>query len=266
MHDEQVGSAQTEAELIQAFLHGARHGTAGRLYVEADALYLDGWWQVAFRLAPDAHIVSAEPPPEPVDVVDRVAAALRGHGLQPIPGEHPLVHAVTYAELSITGMAWTLWATDALRGEQALAARAAPESMLQGAAPSVSDHPALGDLSAEFAKSMLGGMPRSIVLAVGLADDVVAGLAAAVPDCQVESRPIDEAIGACGAIVPHLVVVDASAAEGRRFLLEFRAEACGRFLPVAAVTGDEVPPGATVALDPRGGPSTWQQQLLDLLP
>lgn len=252
--------------LIHAFLNGATNGRGSSLYVEGDALYLHGWWQAAFRLADDVYLANGEPPPDDTAVMDQLADALRRSGLEEIPGEHPLAQAVTYAELSVAGLEWVLWARDAQRGEAALADRVAPGSKPEGWAPSVWDDPASGDLSAEFAKSLVAGMPPSVVLAVGLDDDVVGELQAVLPSCRVEARPQQEAIAACGFIVPHLAIVAASTTEARQFLLEFRAEACGRHVPVVALTDDEVPPGADVALDPRQSPAAWKDQLLELLP
>lgn len=258
--------------LIEAFLDGARTGLAPGLYVEGDVLYLDGWWQAAFRLAEDAFIVQAEPPPSPTDVVDLLAAGLERRGLQPIPGEHPLVQAVTYAELSVTGVEWTLWAAEAERGQQALVSRTDPDlaegagAAVSGSAPSAADHPALGDLSEEFAQSMRDGMPQSVILAVGLGDKTVAELEELVPDCRVQGAGFDDAVAACGVTVPHLVIVDASTDHGRRFLLEFRAEACGRHVPVAAVTDADEVPGADTTLEPHVSPAAWRDQLAHLLP
>ena len=57
--------------LIEAYLAGARQGVApGGLYVEGDVLYLDGWWQAAFRLATDAYLVQAEPPPSSTHAIE----------------------------------------------------------------------------------------------------------------------------------------------------------------------------------------------------
>lgn len=262
------------ADLVAAFVGGAQEGRSGNLNIVGDVLYLDGWWQASLRLADDAFIVRAEPPPEPSGVLDDLAGVLQEQGLSEIPGEHPLIQAVTYAELSLVGVAWTLWAPDAQRGEAALGGRAAPEPQPQdweaaavgaAAAAAPSEAAAMGDLSAEFAASLLGGMPTSVVLTVGLADAAVAGVEAAVPDCRVEARSFGEAIEACGVIVPHLVLVDASGEEGRRFLLEFRAEACGRHVPVAAITGGELPSGADTTLDPAS-PSDWAPVLQRMLP
>lgn len=252
--------------LVEAFLDGARKGLAPGLYIEGDVLAFQGWWQAAYRLADDAYIVRAEPPPAPTDVLDVLATCLEGRGLQPIPGDHPVIQAVTYAELTVSGVDWTLWSTDAERGEAALAQRAAPEVAEPGAAPRVDDHPALGDISADFANAMREGMPESVILAVGLRERVVTELEAAVPRCRVQTAGLDDAVAACGVTVPHLVIVDASTHEARRFLLEFRAEACGRHVPIAAITDTTTPPGADVRLDPQVPPAAWQEQLTQLLP
>lgn len=260
----------TAQDLIEAFLDGARTGVAPGLYIEGQVLYLSGYWQAAFRLSDEACIVQAEPPPEPTDVIDRLEAALRRRGLQPIPGDHPLVQAVTYAELSIVAVAWTLWATDADTGQAALAQRTgsqpAPEVGESGSAPSVWDHPALGDFSAEFAKSAADGLPAARILAVGLGAGVAAELEAVVGDCRVQAAGLDEAVAACAVTVPHLVIVDADTDDGLRFLLEYRAEACGRHTPVAAVTGGDAPTGADLTLDPRQPAATWGEQLRAVLP
>lgn len=260
-----------DRDVIRAFVDGDRRGQGQTLTIAGDALYLDGWWQAAFRVTDDAFMVQSEPPPERTPVVDDLRAALRDRGLRVVLGDHPLTEAIAYAELTLAGVAWDVWAADEARASAALTVRAAAEPGPQEWArlPLSADIETVkrGDMSAEFAAAIVDGMPRSTVLAVGLDNETVSGLEAAVPDCLVESRPRGEAIGACGVIVPHLVVVDASDDAGRRFLLEFRAEACGRVVPVAAVTPDgDVPPGADVALDPRTPPASWQGQLVALLP
>lgn len=277
-----------DVELVEAFVGGARSGIADKISVDGDVLTLDGWWQAAFRLEDDAFIVRAEPPPEPAVALKRLPDALRHHGLRHIPGEHPLIHAVTYTELTVTGVAWTLWATHAERGEAALAQRTAPDTPtlqqpfaddlstdtsspggpggLDRGAPSVWDHPAAGDLSAEFAASLTNGFPTSVILAVGLSDETVDALRGTVPHCRVEAEGLDGAVDTCATIVPHLVIVEASSEAGRRFLLEFRAEACGRHVPVGAVTEGDAPAGADFPLDARQPPSAWQADLLQRLP
>lgn len=257
-----------EAELIEAFAGGAREGLAGAVSVSGDVLSLDGWWHAALRLEDGVCLVRAEEPPIPADALERLAEALRRRGLAEVPGEHPLIQAVTYTELSVTGVAWTLWAADAARAHAALAQRTSTPSPTAegGMAPSVADHPAAGDLSAAFAASLQDGFPTPVVLAVGLAEETVDGLRAVVPKCRVETEALDGAVEACRTSPPHVVVVDASSEEGRRFLLAFRAEACGRHLPVAALTDGGLPKGADVALDVSQPPSAWQSQLVELLP
>lgn len=260
-----------DRDLVAAFIDGAGDGRAGNLNIVGDVLHLDGWWQAAVRLADDAFIVRAEPPPQPSDVIDRLGGVLRERGLVEIPGEHPLVQAVTYAELSLVGVQWAVWAPDPERAEAALGQRAAPESEARdwepGHAPMASsDAVAMGDLSAEFAASLLDGMPTSVVLGVGLDAGTVAGLEEALPDCRVEGRAFDQAVEACGVLVPHLVIVQASGQEGRQFLLEFRAEACGRHVPVAAVTDGALPKGADTTLDADSSPADWAPTLERMLP
>lgn len=258
--------------LIESYLDGACSGRApGGLYVEGDVLCVDGWWQAACRLAEDVFIVRVASPPSSPHALELLTAGFERRGLQPVPGEHPLVQVVAYAELSLSGVEWTLWAVDPEKGQAALAARAAPEvadapSASAPSAPTVWDHPAAGDLSADFAASLQEGMPVSVVLAVGLDAQRVAELEAVVPDCRVQAADLAEAIAACGVTVPHLVIVDGTTDDGRRFLLEFRAEACGRHVPVVAVADAEGPLGADVTLDAATPPATWEDQLRRLLP
>lgn len=269
--------------LVAAFVDGARDGSVPGLQIEGDTLYLAGWWHAALRVAPDTFIVRDEQPPDPSPVFDLLAVALERAGLQPVDGgDDPLINAVTYVTADVSGLPWTLWAPDARRGAEAIAQRAGSETAPPPGAAStfdplgagdVPDTPLTenlpgnyGDISAEFARALLDGMPTPVVLAVGLPDDVVTDLEALLPSCRVESRTLDDAIATCGIMKPDLVVVDADEDRGRRFVLEFRAEACGRVVPVAAVTGDRLPSGADVGLDPRTGPIAWHDQLLELLP
>lgn len=258
--------------LIEAYLDGARSGRAlGGLYIEGDVLCVDGWWQAACRLAEHAFILRAESPPSATHALELLTAGFERRGLQPVPGEHPLAQAVIYTELSLSGVEWTLWALDPEEGQAALAARAAPDvadapSAPAPSAPSVWDHPAAGDLSADFAASLQEGMPASVVLTVGLDAQRVAELEAVVPDCRVQAADLAEAIAACGVTVPHLVIVDGATEDGRRFLLEFRAEAGGRHVPVAAVADADGAPGADITLDAAAAPAAWEDQLRRLLP
>ncbi|HJV09416.1 MAG TPA: hypothetical protein VJ653_07030, partial [Acidimicrobiales bacterium] len=67
-------------------------------------------------------------------------------------------------------------------------------------------------------------------------------------------------------IIPTVVLVDATGQTGKEFMMELRAAACGRFLPVAAVTPERVVPlGADITLDPAT-PEAWIDPIRRLLP
>lgn len=272
--------------LVEAFVGGARDGSVPGLQIQGDTLYVSGWWHAALRVAPDVYIVRAEPPPDPVPVFDLLVVALERLGLQAVEGgDNPLIDAITYVTADVSGLKWDLWAHSAERGAAAIARRAgsetAPPSGEGSGFDPLFDAPGgpltenlpgnYGDISGEFARALLDGMPTPVVVAVGLSGDVVTNLEAMLPRCRVESRTLDDALPACGVLKPDLVLVDTAEERGRRFVLELRAEACGRSIPIVAVApadgpGDEIPPGATVALDAGTGPVAWQDDLVALLP
>lgn len=269
-----------ERELVEAFVAGARAGSVPGLLVDGDLLYVEGWWHAALRIADDVFIVRAEAPPRSTLVLELLAASLKQAGLRPVPGgDNPLINPITFTTGDVSGLEWDLWAPSESLGAAAITQRAGGEpgstsgfdlvGVFETAGRPLSENlPGnQGDISAEFAESLMGdGTPAPVVLAVGLLDDHVSGLRDALPACKLESRSIEEAVSACGIIKPDLVVVDASTDRGRNFLLEFRAEACGRFVPVAAVTRDPVPPGADTTLEPAASPAGWSGQLGPLLP
>lgn len=270
-----------ELGLVEAFVGGAGDGAVPGLQIQGDVLYVSGWWHAALRVSADTFIVRAETPPEPGPVFDLLTAALQRAGLQVVEGDdNPLIHAITYVTADVSGLAWNLWAPSAERGAQAIARRAGSETAPPSAAgtdpPEGFDAPGepitenlpgnYGDISAEFARALLDGMPTPIVVAVGLPEGVVADLETLLPACRVESRGLDDALPACGLLKPDLVLVDGAGRRGRRFILELRAEACGRVIPIVAVTSDPVPPGATETVDARTGPMHWHEQLVELLP
>jgi hypothetical protein len=97
-----------------------------------------------------------------------------------------------------------------------------------------------------------------------VADD----LAAALADCRFVSKPLTEVTpDACGSLLPTLMVIDATTPVGREFIMELRAAACGRVVPVVALTNDAgVPLGADLAFAPDSAPITWVQPIRALLP
>lgn len=267
--------------LVEAFVGGARSGSVPGLQVTGDVLYVSGWWHAALRVSKDAFIVRAEPPPEPVQVFDLLTVCLERAGLQVVRGgDNPLINAITYVEADVSGLEWDLWAPTAERGAEAIATRVGAETVSPGSSsafdlqswdtpgePLTENLPGnYGDISAEFAEAFLDGMPTPVVVAVGLPADVVRGLEVLLTACRVESKELGEALSACGLLKPDLVLVDASEDRGRRFILELRGEACGRSIPVVAVTNDPVPAGANMTLDAETSPIDWHEQLVTLLP
>lgn len=253
-------------EVIQAFVRQATRRAFGpQLHVEGDALLLDGWWHSAFRVSTTTFLVRNEEPPGGSSVLIDVAGELAAEGLQQVGVDLPLIQPVTYAELSLGSVSWALWSTDLASAEHALAERAGAESFFEESAGS--DAPV--DFRAELGGARrLAGLPPSLILTVGLGPEQVRPLEEAFPDCRVESRSLATFTpDACGALIPSVILVDATAQAGREFVMELRASACGRFLPVAALTaGGEAPLGADLALDPGQGPSGWIGPLRDLLP
>lgn len=268
--------------LVEAFVGGARSGSVPGLQVTGDVLYVAGWWHAALRITDDVFIVRAEPPPEPVPVFDLLTVCLERSGLQAVEGgDNPLINAVTYVEADVSGLEWHLWATSAERGAEAIAQRVGTETAPPSGAPAGFDLQAwdtpgealtenlpgnFGDISAQFAEAFLEGMPTPVVVTVGLPADVVTDLKALLPACRVEAQDMGEALSACGLLKPDLVLVDAHEDRGRHFILELRGEACGRSIPIVAVTRDPVPPGANVSLDSTASPLDWHGQLVELLP
>lgn len=262
-----------DREVVRAFVtEGAQVGFGPSLNIERDALLFEGWWHAAFRVAPDTFIVRTDEPPGATAVLDDVAAELSARGLRPAGESLPAIVALTYAELSLSeGVGWSLWARDPTSGEADLAARVGAESYLDGAGvtsggKAVPTGP-VPDLSAELEGARrMAGLPATVVVAVGVGADKVNQLQPAMPECRFETVELDAALSACGALQPALVLVDATTQAGRDFIMEFRADACGRFLPVVALTPDDVPLGADIALHPDHDPLSWVEPLRRLLP
>lgn len=256
-----------DAEVVDAFVAGARQAYGPTLHIEGDALMFKGWWQVAFRIDHDAFILRDEEPDEPTDAVDVVARALAARGLLRVLDEHPLVQALTYTELSLAGVAWSVWAPDEESGNASLSRRVGAESEVRGWG--AGDEAKVLDLSAELEGARrIAGLPPLVVLAIGVDPEQVNQLRAVLPQVRVESRAFGEIQPeACGDVNAQAVVIDTSQQGGRDFLMEFRAAACGRFLPVAAVSEAESPPaGADVVLRSSLPAALWATDLLNLLP
>lgn len=243
---------------------GARTAFGPSLHLEGDCLFFDGWWQACFRISPQAFALRNEAPPRETDALTALAAELSATGLQPVDMNPDLLYAITYTEIALGLVQWQVWSADTATANAALAKRAGADAFLGDYTNEFKE----ADYSAEIGGARrTAGLPPSIILTVGLEDDDTRSLQGHLSDCRFETR----AFGAitpemCGSIIPTVVVIDARENTGKEFVMELRAAACGRFLPVAAVTSDtQVPLGADVALEPSK-PAAWVDTIRRLLP
>ena len=256
--------------MIRAFVaDGARQGFGDTVNVERDALLLDGWWHAALRISPDAFMVRIDEPPSEGTAMEQLLAELKARGLTSVGDHLPLTTALAYTELSLgTGVSWALWATDRASGETALAARVDPDSSMQDSTQSEDSGPEqVTDLSAELEGARrMAGLPESVIVTVGLDEATLRQFRPAIPESRIEALPLAAGPGACGPLRPALVLVDARTQAAKEFIMEFRADACGRFLPVVALTDEALPLGADETLDPRLEPRSWVEPIRKLLP
>jgi hypothetical protein len=256
-----------DAEVIQAFVsEGARRGFAPTLHIEGDCLFYDGWWQSAFRVNQEVFAVRNEDPPGETTVLADVRAALAERGLQQVSVNPPLLYVITYAEIALGLVQWAVWAADAAAADAALQARAGEDSFLNDYAGGGAMREA--DYTAELGGARRNaGLPPSLILSVGVSGDRAAELASELTDCRIETRALGEIEpDMCGALVPTLVLVDATTRTGEEFVMRLREAACGRVLPVVAVTAGGPPPGADAAVDPGTESAAWLEPIRRLLP
>jgi hypothetical protein len=254
-----------DTEVISAFVHEAARTAFGpSLHLEGDCLFFDGWWQACFRISPEAFALRNEAPPRETDALKLVAAELSARGLQPVESNPDLLYAITYTEIALGLVQWEVWAADTATANAAIAARAGADAFLGDYTNEFKE----ADYSAEIGGARrTAGLPPSIILTVGLDDDDTRALQGHMSDCRFETRSFDAITPEmCGSIIPTVVLIDATGKAGKDFVMELRAAACGRFLPVAAVTSDaQVPLGADVALEPAN-PTGWVDTIRRLLP
>ena len=256
-----------DREVIAAFVHeGARTAFGPSTHLEGDCLFLDGWWQVCFRVTPEVFAIRRDNPPRTTDIIDEVALELSVSGMQPVASNPPLLYAITYTEIALGIVQWEVWAADLKAAEAAISARAGADAFLGDYA---TDEPFKEpDYTAEMGGARRNaGLPPSIVLTIGVDEDRTRALESNLPDCRFITRDFDSITPEmCGGIIPTVVLIDASGQTGKEFVMELRAVACGRFLPVAALTSDaQVPLGADIALNPAD-PDTWVDPIRRLLP
>ena len=260
-----------DAEVIDSFVNqGAKRAFGPALHVESDVLMLDGWWHCSLRMSDDAFIVRNEPPPRDSTVLEDVAAALTAKGLANVASDLPGITVLTMAKASLGYVSWNVWAADLAAGQAALAAAVTEESFFHNTEYySPTAEPAEKDYSAELGGARkLAGLPPSVVLTVGLDHATVEGLQQALDDCRFVGKAFGEIEpDACGSIVPTVVLVDATEQRGRDFVMQLRAAACGRFLPVVAVTADGgAPLGADTGVAAAQDPQDWVSPIRTLLP
>ncbi|MGI9022238.1 MAG: hypothetical protein ACR2HV_03175, partial [Acidimicrobiales bacterium] len=255
-----------DPEVLKTFTdEGARRAFGPTLHVEGDILFFDGFWQAALRVSPRTFAVRAEEPPDKTDALERTADRLAARGLVDVGTDYPLVGVITYGEIALGPVAWNVWSVDAATAQADLHERAGRDTFLGDELA----EPEEADYTAELGGARrLSGLPPSLVLTLGVAEDTTESLAAALSDCRFVSKALDAVTpDACGSLLPTLMVVDATTPVGREFVMELRAAACGRLVPVVALTDDgEVPLGADAAFPPGSAPSTWIQPIRALLP
>jgi hypothetical protein len=215
-------------------------------------------------VSPQAFALRNEDAPRETTVLQDVALELSGLGMQPVETNPSLLYAITYTEIALGLVQWQMWAPDAAAATAAIAARAGADAFLGDYADEFKE----ADYSAEIGGARrTAGLPPSIVLTVGVDQEETRALQAHMSDCRFETRTFDTITPEmCGSIIPTVVLIDATGQTGKAFVMELRAAACGRFLPVAALTTDEqLPLGADIALDPSR-PQSWVDPIRRLLP
>ncbi len=229
-----------DREVIAAFIHeGARTAFGPTSHLEGDCLFLDGWWQVCFRVSPEVFAIRNEPPPRESELREQIALGI---------------------------VQWEVWAVDEETASRVISARAGEDAFLGDYS---TDEPFKEpDYTAELGGARRSaGLPPSIVLTIGMNEDQTRELQGHLLECRFVTRSFDSIKPEmCGAIIPTVVLIDATGQTGKEFVMELRAAACGRFLPVAAVTSDtQLPLGADIALHPSD-PDTWVDPIRRLLP
>lgn len=257
-----------DLDVIAAFVHrGAKSMFGPTLHIEGDALLIDGWWPAVYRVAPGAFITRGERPPTESDVPEAVAGVLSEAGLTKVGSDFPGIAQITYtSQYSLGYVPWDMWAADLATAHEALAERATEESFIESRN---SRGGGAGDFTTEYGGARrVAGLPPAIVITVGVADEALDLLEMLLPECHMIGKEMGGIRpDACGALIPTLMIVDGTNQQGRDFMMELRAVACGRTIPVLAVSDDAgVPLGANASVRRASDPATWVQPIRDLLP
>lgn len=257
-----------DIDVIDRFVHrGSRTAFGPTLHIEGDALLIEGWWPAVYRIGPGAFILRGEDPPFDTNVMAEARSVLTAAGLTYVASDLPAVTQITYtSQYSLGYVPWDVWGTDLAAAEAALAVRATDESFIESAG-------VIGNGAGDFISELggarrVGGLPPSVILTVGVASSAVEPLESLLTDCYIVSKGMGEiAPDACGALIPTLMLVDGTVEAGRNFMMELRAVACGRTIPVVAVMDEPgVPLGANAAVRLTDEPGQWVSPIRDLLP
>ncbi|MEO6121678.1 MAG: DUF4136 domain-containing protein [Acidimicrobiales bacterium] len=254
-----------DPEVMDSFLaDGAVQAFGSQLHIEGDCLVFDGWWKVAFRVAPRTFALRQDSPPDDTTTVDDLAARLAAQGLQEVPANPSLLVAITYSVIDLGLADWTIWSTDLATADADLATRAGVDTFF-------GDAPGEGTRETDFSAGIggfrrLAGLAPLVVLCVGVDEAAATALSDALGNCHVELR----ALGAispqdCGSLTPNLALVDATSDEGEGFLVALRGTECGRLLPLIALR-ESPSAAADVTLSPDEDPTAWAEHIHSLLP
>ncbi len=256
-----------DLEVVRAFVEeGARRAFGPSLHIEGDVLFYDGWWQASVRVSPRVFAVRDEDPPDDAPVLHRLTNALARKRLEDMGSDFPLVAVITYAEIALGPVGWSVWAPDVGTAEADIHERVGRDSFLGDEASAT---PVEFDYSAELGGARrLSGLPSSLILALGVEARQTEALAELLPDCRLERRPLEAVTpDICGSLLPTLMLVDATSPAGRELIQEMRAAASARFVPIVAVSGETgVPLGADIAVEAAKPPADWAEPIRRLLP
>lgn len=254
-----------DSEVIDAFLEGAVSAFGPTLNVERGTLKLDGWWSVAYRVSDRTVILRDEAAPTDSTVMDDVSAALARHGLSAVGADLPAIGVLTY-NLDLGYAPWMLWSTDPATGEADLNARASEESFLGGDATS-GYSTAMDNVAANARGARrLAGEATRVVLAIGLEDLAADRLEDRLGDCRLERRALSGTQPEdCGALLPTLVLVDATGVRGAELVAALQASEAVSAPVVAITPGGDMQAGADATVAAAAPPEAWVTTLGDLL-
>jgi hypothetical protein len=265
-----------DRQVIEAFVNDRAQQAFGEtLHIEGDVLILDGFWHVCLRVGDDAFIVRAEETPSESTVPGQIAEVLTARGLSHVASDLPGLTVLTMEKASLGYVNWDVWATDLAAGQAAVAGALSEESFfdpgggVEWAAPLAGADVPGKDYSAEYhGARRLAGLPTSLVLTVGVDDERMQKLGVALEDCHFITKQLGEInADACCSLIPTLVLVNATDQTGQEFVMQVREAACGRVIPVVAVTPDaSAPLGADAGVPAGADPSSWASTIRNLLP